>query len=46
MLGRNSLLRGRHWHRLPRENVGAPFLEALETGLNGALNPWQEVGTR
>jgi len=45
----------RHWHRLPREPVGAPFLEALKAGLDGALGslsrgwqpcPWQGVGPR
>ena len=28
----------RHWHRLPREVVGAPSLEKLKTRLDGALN--------
>ena len=27
----------RHWHRLPREAVDAPSLEAFEAGLDGAL---------
>jgi len=28
----------RHWHRLPREVVGAPSLEAFKTRLFGALS--------
>ncbi|RMC14310.1 hypothetical protein DUI87_09403 [Hirundo rustica rustica] len=28
----------RYWHRLSREAVDAPFLEAFEDRLNGALN--------
>ena len=44
----------RHWHRLPREAVGAPSLEVLKARLDGALGrlvwwevscPWQGVGT-
>jgi len=27
----------RHWHRLPREAVGAPSLEAFKVRLDGAL---------
>ncbi|KFZ56591.1 hypothetical protein N321_13607, partial [Antrostomus carolinensis] len=27
----------RHWHRLPREAVDAPSLEALKARLDGAL---------
>ena len=27
----------RHWHRLPREMVGAPSLETLRVRLDGAL---------
>jgi len=27
----------RHWHRLPREAVDAPFLEAFKVGLDRAL---------
>jgi len=27
-----------HWHRLPREAVDAPFLEAFKAGLDGALS--------
>jgi len=27
----------RHWHRLPREAVGAPSLEVLKATLDGAL---------
>ena len=27
----------RHWHRLPREVVGAPSLEVFKAGLDGAL---------
>ena len=27
-----------HWHRLPREAVDAPSLEALTTRLDGALS--------
>ncbi|KFZ61189.1 hypothetical protein N321_08089, partial [Antrostomus carolinensis] len=27
----------RHWHRLPREVVDAPSLEAFKARLNGAL---------
>ena len=27
----------RHWHRLPREPLGAPSLEVLEARLDGAL---------
>jgi len=27
----------RHWHRLPREAVGAPSLEMLKARLDGAL---------
>jgi len=27
----------RHWHRLPREAVGAPSLEVLKARLDGAL---------
>jgi len=27
----------RHWHRLPREAVGAPSLEVFEARLDGAL---------
>ncbi|KFO65433.1 hypothetical protein N302_14345, partial [Corvus brachyrhynchos] len=28
----------RHWHRLPREAVDAPSLEAFKARLNGALS--------
>jgi len=28
----------RHWHRLPRESVGAPSLEVFKAKLDGALN--------
>ena len=28
----------KHWHRLPREVVDAPSLEALKVRLNGALS--------
>jgi len=28
----------RHWHRLPREGVGAPSLETLQVRLDGALS--------
>ena len=27
----------RHWHRLPREDVDAPSLEAFKARLDGAL---------
>jgi len=27
-----------HWHRLPREAVDAPSLEAFKTRLNGAFS--------
>jgi len=39
MLGRNSLLQraGRRWHRLLREAVDAPSLEAFKAGLDGTL---------
>lgn len=35
----------RHWHRLPREAVDAPFLEVLKAKLDGALGSlsWWEV---
>jgi len=29
----------RHWHRLPREVVGAPSLQTLQVRLDGALRP-------
>ena len=44
----------RHWHRLPREAVGAPSLQVLRATLDGALgsliwwvatSPLQRVGT-
>ncbi|KFZ67650.1 hypothetical protein N338_11898, partial [Podiceps cristatus] len=28
----------RHWHRLPREAVGAPSLEVFKARLDGALS--------
>ena len=28
----------RHWHRLPREGVNAPFIEALKARLDGAVS--------
>ena len=28
----------RCWHRLPREAVGAPFLEVFKAGLDGAMS--------
>jgi len=28
----------RHWHRLPREVVDAPFLEAIKASLGGAVS--------
>jgi len=28
----------RHWHRLPREVVKAPFIEALKARLDGAVS--------
>ena len=28
----------RQWHRLPRETVDAPFLEAFKVRLDGALD--------
>jgi len=28
----------RHWNRVPREDVGAPFLEALKARLDGVLS--------
>ncbi|KFV56439.1 hypothetical protein N341_10695, partial [Tyto alba] len=28
----------RHWHRLPREAVGAPSLEGFKARLDGALS--------
>ena len=28
----------RHWHRLPREAVGAPSLQTLQVRLDGALS--------
>jgi len=28
----------RHWHRLPREAVDAPFLAVFKAKLDGALN--------
>jgi len=28
----------KHWHRLPREAVAAPSLEAFKAGLDGALS--------
>ena len=28
----------RHWNRLPRESLDAPFLEVLKARLNGALD--------
>jgi len=28
----------RHWHRLPREAVGAPFLEVFKATLHRALD--------
>ena len=28
----------RHWHRLPREAVGAPSLEAFKARLDGAVS--------
>jgi len=37
----------RQQHRLPREVVDAPSLEALKARLHGwQLCPWQGVGTR
>ena len=30
----------RHWHRLPREAVGAPSLEVFKVRLDGALATW------
>ena len=35
----------RHWHRLPREAVGAPSLEVFKARLDGALGNlvWWEV---
>jgi len=30
----------RHWHRLPREAVGAPSLETPKVRLDGALSTW------
>jgi len=35
----------RHWHRLPREAVGAPSLEVFKARLDGALGSpvWWEV---
>jgi len=44
----------RHWHTLPREAVGVPFLEVFKARLDRAwatwssgrcLCPWQRVGT-
>ena len=44
----------RHWHRLPREAVDAPFLAVYKARLDGALGNldwrelpclWQGVGT-
>ena len=34
-----------HWHRLPREAVGAPSLQAFEARLNRALSSliWWEA---
>ena len=29
----------RHWHRLPREAVGAPSLETLKVRLDRTLSP-------
>jgi len=38
MLGRNSLIGVvKRWHRLPREAVGAPSLEAFKVRLDRAL---------
>ena len=43
-----------HWHRLPKEAVDAPSLEAFKARLDEALSsliwwgptsPWQRVGT-
>jgi len=28
----------RHWHRLPREGVDAPFAEAFKARLDGVLS--------
>jgi len=28
----------RHWHRLPREAVGAPYLEVFKVRLDGTLS--------
>ena len=50
---RRKFFTQRHWHWLPREAVGAPFLEVLKTRLDGALGslswwwqpcPQQELG--
>jgi len=34
----------RHWHRLPREVMDAPFLEPLKVRLDGALSTDGAVG--
>ena len=34
----------RHWHRLPREVVGALSLETPEVRLEGALSTWWSCG--
>jgi len=43
-----------HWHRLPREAVDAPSLQAFKARLDGVLGslicwlatcPWQGLGT-
>ena len=34
----------RHWHRLPREVVGALSLETPKVRLDGALSTWWSCG--
>ena len=34
----------RHWHRLPREVVGAPSLQTPKVRLDGALSTWWSCG--